>query len=295
MVFQLVLSVAWQNINLGGRIFTDLPITFTNGGPERLGSVFRSILISACIGESQDTADLFYKSVKFPEITVFDPFMGSGTTIGEAIKKAMRGYGQGYLNPVSYFLVSTAVQNYERKDVIGTYEKLKSDVGSQILSFYKTDFPSGKEANILYYFSVNTANCPNCGESVDLLRAEFFLKMRRPKKIRLPGRFARIVQKSTIFYTIKKRQAAHIVDFPITLKKGRFQDDKVTSPVYEQRFKFLDIVKATGKPLAHRMYAKLVLTDEDKKVYLPIDQSDQLSYTKAEDLLERMWEKVPAS
>ena len=119
----------------------------------RLGSVFRSILISACIGESQDTADLFYKSVNFPEITVFDPFMGSGTTIGEAIKLGCRAIGRD-INPVSYFLVSTAIQNYERKAVVNVYEKLKSDVGAQILSFYKTDYPSGKEADVLYYFWV---------------------------------------------------------------------------------------------------------------------------------------------
>jgi hypothetical protein len=54
----------------------------------RLGSVFRAILLSSF---SKDGAfwERYYKRNYFRKI-VFDPFMGSGTTIGEAVKLGCR-------------------------------------------------------------------------------------------------------------------------------------------------------------------------------------------------------------
>lgn len=211
----------------------------------RLGSVFRSILISACIGKSQDTTDLFYKSVNFPEITVFDPFMGSGTTIGEAIKLGCRAIGRD-INPVSYFLVSTAVQNYERKDVVNTYEKLKSDVGAQIASFYKTDYPSGKEADILYYFWVKTVNCPNCGESIDLFKSRIFSQNATPQKDPSARAVCPNCSKINVVVYDQEKTTCSFCGFSYNPQKGALQEDKVTCPGCQESFKIIDIVKATG-------------------------------------------------
>ena len=53
---------------------------------KRLGSVFRGILLAACLDETEDFWQRFYSLNDFDETTVFDPFMGSGVTVGEAIK-----------------------------------------------------------------------------------------------------------------------------------------------------------------------------------------------------------------
>ena len=55
----------------------------------RLSSVFRAMVLGACapaegaaaIG-SDGILDLFYKPVQFPDTLIYDPFMGSGTTVG---------------------------------------------------------------------------------------------------------------------------------------------------------------------------------------------------------------------
>ena len=68
---------------------------------QRLGSVFRGILLGALAPQGADVLDLFYSPTRFPETVVFDPFMGSGTTLGETLKLGGRAIGRD-INPVSY-------------------------------------------------------------------------------------------------------------------------------------------------------------------------------------------------
>lgn len=53
--------------------------------------VFRAVLIGALSPEDADVMGLFYRPARFPLAVVFDPFMGSGTTVGEALKLGARG------------------------------------------------------------------------------------------------------------------------------------------------------------------------------------------------------------
>ena len=50
----------------------------------RLGSVFRGILLGCLLPEEADLRKAFYEPHDFSGTVVLDPFMGSGTTIGEA-------------------------------------------------------------------------------------------------------------------------------------------------------------------------------------------------------------------
>src|SRR5256885_12624593 len=75
---------------------------------QRLGSVFRAILIAAFSPAGTDILDEFYKRRKPSKNIVLDPFMGSGTTVGEAIKLGFRAIGRD-INPVSHFLVKNAL------------------------------------------------------------------------------------------------------------------------------------------------------------------------------------------
>src|SRR5436853_1211388 len=60
----------------------------------RLGSVFRSILLGCVLRDSDNLHDSFYENRSFDGLTVFDPFMGSGTTIGEAHKLGFTALGR---------------------------------------------------------------------------------------------------------------------------------------------------------------------------------------------------------
>ena len=75
---------------------------------EALGSVFRGILLGAKLPEDHDLAKEFYQTQHFANVTVFDPFMGSGTTIGEAHKLGLTAIGRD-INPVAVEAVRTAL------------------------------------------------------------------------------------------------------------------------------------------------------------------------------------------
>lgn len=52
----------------------------------RLGSVFRAIVLGALSDADTNIWDEFYEKHDFRGKVVLDPFMGSGTTLGEALK-----------------------------------------------------------------------------------------------------------------------------------------------------------------------------------------------------------------
>lgn len=52
---------------------------------QRLGTVFRALTIGAFAPSGADVFDLFYKPIRISG-TIFDPFMGSGTTLAESVK-----------------------------------------------------------------------------------------------------------------------------------------------------------------------------------------------------------------
>ena len=67
---------------------------------KRLGSVFRSVILGCVLPEGSDLQSEFYRTHSFAQVSVFDPFMGSGTTVGEAHKLGMTALGRD-INPVA--------------------------------------------------------------------------------------------------------------------------------------------------------------------------------------------------
>ncbi|HEY2413550.1 MAG TPA: hypothetical protein VGI40_14975, partial [Pirellulaceae bacterium] len=49
---------------------------------KRLGSVFRGVLLGCALPEHSDLQGEFYRKHDLNDQVVFDPFMGSGTTVG---------------------------------------------------------------------------------------------------------------------------------------------------------------------------------------------------------------------
>src|SRR5579859_2536486 len=70
----------------------------------RLGSVFRAITLAALSAPRTPIWEAFYKKHRLTGKIVLDPFMGSGTTIGEVLKLGAKAVGCD-INPVSTFLV----------------------------------------------------------------------------------------------------------------------------------------------------------------------------------------------
>ena len=91
---------------------------------KRLGSVFRGILLGAMLPGDHDLAKAYYQTHRFADVTVFDPFMGSGTTIGEAHKLGLTAIGRD-INPVAVEAVRTALGPMDQGSLKAPFDALR--------------------------------------------------------------------------------------------------------------------------------------------------------------------------
>src|SRR5712692_4655756 len=98
---------------------------------KRLGSVFRGILLGSVLPDSDSLVEAFYRRHDFADVTVFDPFMGSGTTIGEAHKLGCAVLGRD-INPVAAEAVRVVMGPLDRRLIAEEYRKLETTAGRRI-------------------------------------------------------------------------------------------------------------------------------------------------------------------
>ncbi|MBV9708679.1 MAG: DUF1156 domain-containing protein [Chloroflexi bacterium] len=76
-------------------------------------------------------------------------------------------------------------------------------------------------------------------------------------------------------------------------QSGTVHGSKIICPSCHATFALIDAVRKREIPLEERMYAKVVLYQDGKKDFLPIDESDLKTYQRAEDMLPALWDYIP--
>ena len=247
---------------------------------QRLGSVFRGILLGALAPKGSDVLDLFYSPVRFPDKVVFDPFMGSGTTLGETLKLGGRAIGRD-INPVSYLQVRTALTLSDSKELERTYREIEADVANTIRSYYTYRRPDGTLCQVLYFFWVMQATCPSCSTLVDLFSSYIFTRhayARRNPTVQVVC--PKCGALSARHYRERKTECSdcgHSFD----PSSGPVRGKSAECPDCLHKFTIGHTISQTGTPPSYRMYAKLVLTPDGTKEYLPIDDYDHALYARA--------------
>ncbi len=259
---------------------------------QRLGSVFRAIVLATFAPEDADVLKLFYSPARLTDVVVFDPFMGSGTTIGEVLKVGGRVIGRD-INPVACFLVKNALSMPNRSDVLRTFHVIQTDISQVIQHFYRARPENGVEAQVLYYFWVQQVTCPGCSQWVDLFDSYVFAQHAYPK--RYPEAKALCPSCGAINRTAYdsrhvKCSSCHSEFDP---NSGPAKGSKATCPRCGKTFLIAQTFHRMGLPPAHRQYAKLVLMPDGEKVYLPVDDFDRELYQKAENELARNGGALP--
>jgi len=125
---------------------------------KRLGSVFRTIVLYTLLDDNtkifedngkkrtvnkrelENPWELYLKDLDFKEKIVLDPFMGSGTTVIEALRCNCRVIGQD-LNPVAWFTVKKAVEPVDIDLLKEGFRKLELEIADEIKKYYKTICP----------------------------------------------------------------------------------------------------------------------------------------------------------
>lgn len=246
----------------------------------RLGSVFRAITLAALSPPNADTWQSFYKTQHFAGKIVLDPFMGSGTTLGEVIKLGAKAIGCD-VNPVSTFLVQQEFTRVPEVELRAALDHLASTVALEILHFHQTRDPqTGEMIPAMYYFWVKTVATPD-GETVPLFSSYVFSHDACPK--RKP--FAHIVCPSC-WSVLEDRYDATDIQCPCCLHRFNPQEGPASGQYVMSRaghrYRIKDLVSQREQPPVHRLYAIMALRPDGEKVYLPARDEDRKLYAEAE-------------
>lgn len=264
---------------------------------QRLGSVFRAILIAAFSPPGTDILAAFYTRRAPSGPVVFDPFMGSGTTVGEAVKLGFRAIGQD-INPVSHFLVKNALTTHSRSKVLREFEAMEADTAPALRHFYRTRITSGLlfdglEADVLYYFWVKVLACPACGQDVDLFSRYIFSQHAYPKKYpSCKALCPACGAMNTVAHDAEKATCSECKEL-FNPQAGPAQGQTACCPKCRKSFPIARTVKATNLPPRHRLYAKMVLLPDGDKQYHRITPDDLALFDEAEDQLRKRKDAYP--
>lgn len=252
----------------------------------RLGSVFRAILIGALSNDKVDIWDNFYQNIDFSDKVVFDPFMGAGTTIGEALKLGCTAIGAD-INPVSVFQVRKALEPIRVDDLFSAFARVESKVKNQIKEMYRSVDPdTNLSADILYSFWVMNTLCPNCHVSVDLFDTSIFAKHAYPAKVPL----ARSVCFHCGYINTTRYDATRLscsrCDRVYDPQKGVTEKGNATCLHCGVTFKIADAVSETEEIPKYTLYALLILTSENEKKYIQATEMDKMKLQQAKERLK---------
>ena len=258
----------------------------------RLGSVFRAISIAAFAPTGADVLDLFYRRVRIPGRVVFDPFMGSGTTVGEVAKLGGRAIGRD-INPVAHFLVQNALASHDRQAILATFRAIDEDVGDLIRQYYKSALPGGTVADVLCFFWVKTLACPECSGDVDLFSSYVFARHVYPGRHPIARAVCPRCGGINQVCHDSGDEACETCGERFNPQAGPAQGKNAQCPSCQHMFLIVQQVRESSEPPRHKLYAKLVLMPDGTKQYLPATEEDQARYQAAEEELDRRENPFP--
>jgi putative DNA methylase len=252
---------------------------------KRLGSVFRGIILGCLLPHDADFQTAFYESHDFSGATVFDPFLGSGTTVGEAHKLGCTALGRD-INPVACESVRVALGPLDRKQLTIAFEQLSETVGPRIGNLYRSPDDKGRPRDVLYFFWVKQAVCPHCESAVDLFPTRIFARNAYPD--RKPEVQVCCPQCGEIFagHNGDEQTSCPSCELAFNPHQGTATGTKAMCPFCERDFGIAAAVRAKEGPPAHRLYAKLLLFPDGTKRYLPATEVDHRACRECSRLLE---------
>jgi putative DNA methylase len=255
---------------------------------KRLGSVFRSIVSGALTeGKWKD----FYEYQDNQGKVVLDPFMGSGTTLGESAKLGASVIGCD-VNPVSTFLVTQALTQVNLNELETEFKKIEGDVKDEILSFYTTKISGEtKVAQALYYFWVKIVKTPD-GEEIPLFSSYVFSKNayanKRPQAQILCPSCESIIVDNYNSVRVDCSYCLHQFNPQVGPARGAKVSDS-----NGREYKIKDLISVSNGAPKHKLYAIMALNEVGEKVYLKPSKFDFDLLENASDTLKKLESELP--
>lgn len=257
----------------------------------RTGSTFRAILLAALLPDGHSPLDFFYQLHSFGEVMVLDPFMGGGTTVGEALRLGARVVGVD-INPVSWFLVKKIVEPVSLRDLDAAYRTLEETVGQELSHFYETSCPTcGGSAQAVYTYWVKWVPCQGCGEPV-LLRKSMILAphMSKPNTGLVTCSQCGLPYLSTSLDHAQRCPACHTI---FDVAQGFARGADYTCSFCGTHGRIVEALRGQGQPPQHRMIAIYTHCPACGKAYKKPDAQDLARYEAIKAQLDRQAKYLP--
>jgi len=257
---------------------------------KRLGSIFRGILLGCLLPQDENLKKIFYQKHDFSNISVLDPFMGSGTTVGEAHKLGCIALGRD-INSVACESVRIALGPLDRGQLQSAFSHLATTVGQRIRELYQSADESGRVCDVLYYFWVKQVLCPYCAAGVDLFSTRVIAQNAYPN--RKPEIQVCCPHCGDIFHALHhdKQVRCRSCGLSFNPHTGPAKGTRASCPSCSNSFSIVEVVRNSDRPPTHRLYGKLLLTTEGKKRYLLTTQDDLFAYQECSIVLQNELEK----
>ncbi len=259
---------------------------------QRLGTVFRAILLGAVLPGGSDVQAAVWAPSRIGDLVVFDPFMGSGTTLGEGLKLGARLIGRD-INPVAYRSVRAALTPHDRDVVMSAYRQLESSVAPGIRSMYRVTLEGARRGEVLYYFWVKVVQCPHCDGGVDLFSTYVFAKHAYVRRVPLVRVICPVCGEVGECLMSDDEARCLACDQRYDPHRGTVRRHLARCTNCAEEFAVLRAVQRMQHPPAHRLYAKLVLADDGEKVYRRATDDDRWAYDRAASELSEVADAYP--
>jgi putative DNA methylase len=216
--------------------------------------------------------------------------MGSGTTIGEVHKLGGAAFGRD-INPVACESVRIALGPLDRFKLKNAFASLSATVEKKIRKLYRVKDEKGNTCDVLYFFWVKYIPCPKCSTDVDLFSTRIIARNAYPD--RKPEIRICCPHCGDIFTGLNndKYTICPSCGLKFDPNSGTANGTRATCAACNHTFSIAGTIRISGKPPAHRLYAKLILTPDGEKRYLAADSQDILLYKECSGLLQQELEK----
>lgn len=254
---------------------------------KRLGSVFRGLILGCKLPPEADLSTEFYRAHNLSALTVFDPFMGSGTTIGEAHKLGCTAIGRD-INPVAVEAVKTALGPLDRERLHQAFAELERTIASELKALHRSRDKKNRDCDVLYWFWVMQASCPTCNQAIDLFTSHVIARNAYPD--RKPEVQIHCAACGVIFTGTHGETSAtcptcrHSFD-PTT---GNARGTKAYCATCDDEFPIIKAVASRSSRPDYRLFAKLVLTNDGKKEYIAATEADLTLFRSCSEQLRQV-------
>jgi len=250
----------------------------------RTGATFRAILLGTLLPGNCSPMDFFYRANSFEDAIILDPFMGGGTTVGEALRLGTKVIGVD-INPVSWFLVKKIVEPVSSDALEAAFRHLETTAGQDILRLYETTCPEcGGPAQAVYTYWVSLVPCRACGEMVPLRKSMILARhMSKPHTglVTCPECGYPYVSS-----TLNQPQRCPVCDATFDAHKGFSKRATYVCPACGARDQITRVLRDQSAPPLHAMVAIHFHCARCGKGYKKPDAQDLQTYKHIEEQFE---------